>query len=326
MAPLTVSRKVAKTILVSCLLVLLVAVTGEKVWGQRTSELMAHNQAESLWNGRHWEQAVLAYEDYLRNYPAGALTAQAHLHIGMYLEHHNRLEEALHHYQAGLAGARGKNFQILQTEIADVQKKFGNHEEAVRIYQEILRRPASWDMFKIANKKLLVLHYQKALRAKQGKRANNCGEESLKIVLQQLGVAPKTDILAKIPTDANDKASLVSLKQAALAHGVESYGLKVTDGQLETLTAPAILLFHPAHFAVFQGISPEGVKIADPGALASQEKTISVAQLKEQWTGYALCFTQDKDKDIQGLTLLGDQEMKGLVGGFHEPGDTFYIQ
>ena len=322
MKAIGVSPTAGKVLLMTCLAVLLLAVTVSDGRCRTPVETMAIKRAQSLWENRHWEQGVLAYEDYLRHYPRGAHAAQAHLHIGLFLEGHNRLEEALKYYEAGLSVAEGRNHQVLLTDIAAIHQKYGRHQEAVRIYQQIMRQPASWDLFKIANKRLLSLHYIKAFREKHGKQANRCGEESLKTVLTQLGIAPRPEVLNLIPRDAGDLTSLLALQQAALAHGVKSYGVKIDGRNPDLLSAPAILLLSPAHFAVLRGVSPQGVHLSVPREFTQEDQTLSRERLQQSWTGYALCFAPTAPA-AQGLTRLQDREMQKVVGGVHEPGDTY---
>ena len=322
MAAANITPKVTKTVMALCLVVLLTTASGIKSWGQ-TNEAAALAQAQEHWKNRHWEAAVLAFEDYLKKYPDGSLAPHAFLHLGKYLEGHKRLEEARQYYQAGVKKATGKISQILQTEIADVEMKFGNHDKVVKIYQEILDRPESWDMFKIANKKLLTMHFRRAKLEKEGRRSNACGEESLKTVLKQLGLPPREEVFRKLSRGPESQTSMAALKQAARAHGLESYGMKVADGSLARVAAPAILLCRPAHYTVFQGLAPDGVKIVDSSGVSPEEKVVSLEELKENWTGYALGFKQKQPEVIPGVTLLSDGEMKGIKGGFDQPGDSF---
>ncbi|MBU4234471.1 MAG: hypothetical protein KKD99_10265 [Proteobacteria bacterium] len=338
MAPLTGYSKSIKTRLASCLLVLfLLSFSGEgraQLDGEdavppppsrshvNQSQEAAFSQAQTLWNQRRWEHAVLAYEHYLRLHPQGDYAPQVYHHLGMYLEQHQRLDEALQYYQAGVARARdGKTRQILESEVADIQTRYGNLEEAIQLYQGILRQPASWEMFKIANKKLLMLHFKRVARKKQGDHASRCGQESLKTALTQLGVAPRDEVLKKIPQVQGNRISMESLKQAALAHGVKCDGLKSADGRLEKLSPPAILLLNPGHYVVFQGLTATGVKVFDP--VAGQEATtvIPLDRFQMQWTGYALSFAPS-DRKVQHLTRLSDQEMQNLFGGCHAAGSN----
>ncbi|MCX5885489.1 MAG: cysteine peptidase family C39 domain-containing protein [Proteobacteria bacterium] len=308
-----------KQILLSCLFISLLTVLHGKGRCEVPGEEASYYHAQSLWSQSRWEEAVLAFEDYLSEHHNGEHAAQAYIYLGEYLESFDRLEEALDIYQGGLEQAEGRMAEVLQTEIAAVHNRMGNFDQAMEIYQRVMRETKEWDLFKAANNGLKDTFFLRAEKKRYGKIDDNCGKESLKVAFNLLGIAPKEDVFKNNFKDLDARSSLKALKKVASAHGIDSFGIMVKSRSLENITPPAILHFHPGHYVVFQGMEKNGVKIFDPTSQPEKVRVLTYDQLKNMWTGYGLCFNQ-KVKSIKDVALLNTKEMMNIWGGHHPTG------
>jgi len=321
MGHLPVFGNQSKKIIFFCLIIQIVGFSVFKPagWCRESLREGSFHRAQALWREKKWDDAVIHFEAYLEKNPSGPYAARSHMALAMYLESFDRLREALDHYELGLETAKGRTAEELQTEIAAVHGRLGDYDEAIEIYQSLMRETPDWDIFKAANRGLKGVFRLNDKRRVSAERRNKCGEESLKIVLSTLGVVPRKEVLDKHLDREQDKGvSLASLRQTALAHGLSCQAVKAEDKNPRFVNPPAIFLFYPSHFVVFLGVNEKGVKIFDPFDPAQKETIISPRQLRQKWTGYALCF----DKEFQGhhgLVLLKPTETAGVYGGDHPP-------
>jgi RHS repeat-associated protein len=314
MSPFKILQKALKQFLPICLFSFWLTLSGGESWCEVSHQEAIFFRAQSLWEQNKWEDAVLAYEEYLNKNPEGVYAAEAHMNLGQYLEGYDRLEEALEFYQEGLNRAKGKIAEVLQTEIAAVNAKMGNLDQAIEIYQRLMRETKEWDIFKASNRDLKDLVRFKAAIGKNTKSSRQCGQDSLLAIFRHYGVTPSEKILAEKLKEDKQGISLSSMVEAAKAHGLKSYGVIVKDKNIAAIQPPAILHLRPGHYVVFKERLKEQVRIIDPLYQGQKETNISFERLKKMWTGHALVFNR-ADITKEGVIVLTRKEMDDLFGG-----------
>lgn len=320
-----------KLILFTLFSILLISYHGVS-WCDATIAETDFHRAQSLWQQTKWDDAVLAYEEYLNKNPDGSYVAEAYMNLGQYLEGYSRFEEALEFYRAALEKVEGRTAglvqmesaaansmksrmaQILQTEIASVHTKMGNYDQSIGIYRTLLQETGEWDLFKVANRELKTLLRVKAVNERNTRTAGQCGKESLLVILRYYNIAPSAKIISEKLKENNRGISLASIVQAASAHGLKSYGVRVKDNSIDAVQTPAILHLYPDHYVVLVEKLKKEAKIIDALYSKQGERTIAIERLKKMWTGHAVVFNQTEVAK-GGVSLLTQKEMKGVFGG-----------
>lgn len=316
MADFRRSLKLFRGGILVCFLTFLIIGSAEMSPGQAPPQHPLFAQAESLWQQSRWDDAALAYEAYLRQNPEGPQAAEAYMNLGQYIEAHNRFEDALTLYQEGLRRATGSMCDILNTEIAAVQTKMGNLDQAIEIYQGLMRQTTEWNIFKSANRELKSVLRLKAWRKQVSNNAPECGRDSLIAVFHQYGITPSESIFSRTLRDGPRGISLASLSRAATDHGLKAYGVRVKDNNIDAITPPAILHFNPGHYVVLKEKTKGQLKLFDPSSPAEKESVISMDRLRQVWTGNALVFNRPKFSKRR-ITPLSEKEMGTLYGSDH---------
>ncbi len=320
-----------KFILFALFSILLISFHGEG-WCEATGDETVFHRAQSLWQETKWDDAVLAYEEYLNKNPDGSYVAEAYMNLGQYLEGYSRFEEALEFYRAALEKAEGRTAglvqmesaaansmksrmaQILQTEIASVHTKMGNYDQSIGIYRTLLQETEEWDLFKVANRELKTLLRVKAMSGRNTSNSGQCGKESLLVILRHYNIAPSDKIMSEEFKNTKKGVSLASIVQAASAHGLKSQGIRVKDNSIDAVQTPAILHLYPDHYVVLVEKLKKEARIIDPLYSKQGERTITIERLKKMWTRHAVVFNQSEVAK-GGVSLLTQKEMKGVFGG-----------
>lgn len=129
-----------------------------------------------------------------------------------------------------------------------------------------------------------------------------CGPASMAIICRLLDVPVADQELASI-ADRNGSSTLRDLELFAARKGLHCAALRLTPGQLGTLSNVAVLWVrtfdtsHPQgepHFVVCVGPARNGsVHILDPSAASGLTGPVPLGQLSARWTGETLVISRD---------------------------------
>ena len=118
--------------------------------------------------------------------------------------------------------------------------------------------------------------------------AADCGAASLFMVARYWGKQFSINRLRDIANVDRNGASLRGLSTAAESIGFNSRPVKASLDQLAKQPLPAIVHWEGKHYIVVYEITSRHVIVADP---AIGQRTLTVADFKAGWTGYALLLT-----------------------------------
>lgn len=117
---------------------------------------------------------------------------------------------------------------------------------------------------------------------------SDCGPAALKMVLDHYGITGATLAELEVATGTGpDGTSMLALKRAAEARGLNGQGLRLSVERLDDIPLPAIAHVHGDHFVVIRSAGEELV-IDDPslGRLRMNSRTF-----ERSWDGVLLTFT-----------------------------------
>lgn len=114
---------------------------------------------------------------------------------------------------------------------------------------------------------------------------SDCGAACLVMVSRYWGKRFSVNRLRDIANVDRNGASLRGLSAAAESIGLNTRPVKASLDQLAKQKLPAIAHWEGKHYIVVYEITPKQVIVADP---AIGQRTLSHAQFKADWTGYAL--------------------------------------
>jgi HlyB family type I secretion system ABC transporter len=118
--------------------------------------------------------------------------------------------------------------------------------------------------------------------------ASDCGAACLAMVARYWGKKFSINRLRDITNVDRNGASLLGLSTAAESIGFNSRPVKANLSQLANQPLPAIVHWEGKHYVVVYAITKHQVIVADP---AIGQRSLSPADFKASWTGYALLLT-----------------------------------
>ncbi|MEM9816471.1 MAG: peptidase domain-containing ABC transporter, partial [Cyanobacteria bacterium P01_D01_bin.6] len=118
--------------------------------------------------------------------------------------------------------------------------------------------------------------------------AADCGAACLSMIARYWGKKFSINRLRDITNVDRNGASLLGLSTAAESIGLNSRPVKASLSQLANQPLPAIAHWEGKHYVVVYAITPRQVIVADP---AIGQRSLSPADFKAGWTGYALLLT-----------------------------------
>ncbi len=137
-----------------------------------------------------------------------------------------------------------------------------------------------------------------------------CGPAALATILKKLGIYTTEAEMAKIAQTDETGTSLLGLKNAANAKGVNSYGYELSIGQLQPNYIVVLKINGYNHFDVIQNINNETVTLFDPNLGIIQ---MNLTKFNELYMGYAFVLNEI----IPGAVVLTDEQMGGIKGLWH---------
>ena len=120
---------------------------------------------------------------------------------------------------------------------------------------------------------------------------SDCGPAALKMVLDHHGITGATLAELELATGTGpDGTSMLALKRAAEARGLDGQGLRLPVERLDDIPLPAIAHVHGDHFVVIRSAGEELV-VDDPslGRLRMNARTFD-----RSWNGVVLTFTNSR--------------------------------
>ena len=118
--------------------------------------------------------------------------------------------------------------------------------------------------------------------------ASDCGAACLAMVARYWGKKFSINRLRDITNVDRNGASLLGLSTAAESIGFNSRPVKASLSQLADQPLPAIVHWEGKHYVVVYAVTAGAVIVADP---AIGQRSMSPADFKAGWTGYALLLT-----------------------------------
>jgi parallel beta-helix repeat protein len=137
-----------------------------------------------------------------------------------------------------------------------------------------------------------------------------CGPAALATILKSIGIYTTEAEMAKIAGTDETGTSLLGLKHAANAKGINAYGYELTVEQLQTNYIVVLKINGYNHFDVIQNITNDTVTLFDPNLGIIQ---MNLTTFNELYTGYAFVLNEE----IPGAVQLTDNEMSGIKGLWH---------
>ena len=122
-------------------------------------------------------------------------------------------------------------------------------------------------------------------------KTSDCGPAALKMVLDHHGITGATLAELELATGTGpDGTSMLALKRAAEARGLNGQGLRLPVERLDDIPLPAIAHVHGDHFVVIRSAGEELV-VDDPslGRLRMNARTFD-----RSWNGVVLTFTNSR--------------------------------
>ncbi|MCC7551638.1 MAG: right-handed parallel beta-helix repeat-containing protein [Methanobacterium sp.] len=137
-----------------------------------------------------------------------------------------------------------------------------------------------------------------------------CGPAALATILKKLGIYTTEAEMAKIAETDETGTSLLGLKNAANAKGVNAYGYELSIGQLQPDYIVVLKINGYNHFDVIQNITNDTVTLFDPNLGIIQ---MNLTKFNELYMGYAFVLNDA----IQGAVQLTDDQMGTIKGLWH---------
>lgn len=271
---------------------------------------VSFQDAEADWNAHRWKDAVKKYKKIANTSSPHA--CKAHIQIGKYYKYQGRWNEAIREYEKAIAkGIETRDIEDAQTSIAAVYLSKGDYPKALSLLREVIRNTTDWQQVKYSNYWIKELNRRMAF-GEDYHGCNTCGSSALKTLLILKGIEFSDSEIDTLINLADSGASLMEIKHAAEANGLQTHGVKISVDLLKDLTMPIIVLTHdPNHYLIVTGISEEGINITD-AENGNVSYCMPEAEFEKIWEGYALLFS-DVPSEITPY-LLSDDEMKGLKG------------
>ncbi len=123
---------------------------------------------------------------------------------------------------------------------------------------------------------------------RQQKRSD-CGPAALKMVFEHYGITGTTLAELEAATGTGpDGTSMLALKKAAEAQGLNGQGLRLPVERLDDIPMPAIAHVHGDHFVVIRSAGEELV-VDDPSL---GRLRMSIRTFERSWDGVLLAFTR----------------------------------
>ncbi len=136
--------------------------------------------------------------------------------------------------------------------------------------------------------------------------AVECGAAALAITLGYHGKFVPLEELRVECGVSRDGSNAFNLVQAANKYQLEAKGYRKSAESLLDVELPAILFWEYQHFVVLEGFSKNKVFLNDP---ATGPRAITYEELKESYTGIALCFKKEEGFQKGGKPLSLFKEM-----------------
>jgi parallel beta-helix repeat protein len=136
-----------------------------------------------------------------------------------------------------------------------------------------------------------------------------CGPAALATILKKMGIYTTEAELAKLAKTDSTGTSLLGLKNAANAKGINAYGYKLTVDQLQPNYIVVLKINGYNHFEVIQNITNDTVTLFDPnlGIIKMNRTTFN-----ELYIGCAFVLNE-----LGGAVPLTDNEMSSIKGLWH---------
>jgi TolA-binding protein len=134
-----------------------------------------YRMAEEDWKSKKWEHAFARYKHITEKYPSTALAGEAHMKVGLYLKYHSQWDEAINEFQKGIAIIpKTRPAHDAMTSLACIHSSRGNHDEALRLLEEVLAETRDWDQIKYCSYWIKKVRMRK--ESEKAGRTRACGQ------------------------------------------------------------------------------------------------------------------------------------------------------
>jgi tetratricopeptide (TPR) repeat protein len=270
--------------------------------------------AEAQWEKQQWAEAVATYRQFVAQFPAHPLAAEAHFHIGYYLSYMATPADAMVEYAQAIARAPGSHAaHEAKIGMAALKYWLAEYAEAYELLRQVVRETDDWSLRKEVTFRMKEIGTLLALQKLPNQRsAMDCGPKALQVVFARLGVrAPDTALASLFAMEGG--ATLEQVRDVAQAAGLNAWGVKLQAEQLATIPTPFIAHIGSKHYVVVTAITPDKVEYIDPHR---GETYRTSEQFHRLWQGYALIFAQELPAALHSQ-LLTTAEMANIHGGHH---------
>ena len=275
-----------------------------------------YRMAEEDWKSKRWEHAFARFKYITEKYPSTALAGEAHMKVGLYLKYHGQWDEAINEFQKGIVIIpKTRAAHDAMTSLACIHSSRGNHDEALRLLEEVLAETQDWDQIKYCSYWIKKVRMRK--ESEKGGRTRACGPKALDIVLRSKGINISEEEFNLLSKNGSQN-SVQELKEFIEMKGLKAYGVRVEIEQLDTVQFPVIALVKPDHYIVLLSAGKEGYTLIDPEKGERPFTYSSKEALEGIWTGNILTFGENPDGRTKELSLLTQKEMELLRGGVCE--------
>lgn len=275
-----------------------------------------YRMAEEDWKTKKWENAFARFKYITEKYPSTALAGEAHMKVGLYLKYNGQWDEAINEFQKGIAIIpKTRLTHDAMTSLACIHSSRGNHDEALRLLEEVLAETQDWDQIKYCSYWIKMVRMRK--ESERAGRTRGCGPKALDIVLRSKGINISEEEFSRLAKNGSQN-SIQELKEFVEMKGLKAYGVRVEVEQLDTVQFPIIALVKPDHYIVLLSAGTEGYTLIDPEKGQRPFTYSSKETLKNIWTGNILTFGEDPNGRAKELSLLTQKEMELLRGGVCE--------
>jgi len=275
-----------------------------------------YRMAEEDWKSKRWEHAFAKFKHITEKYPSTALAGEAHMKVGLYLKYHGQWDEAINEFQKGIAIIpKTRQAHDAMTSLACIHSSRGNHDEALRLLEEVLAETQDWDQIKYCSYWIKKVRMRK--ESEKGGRTRACGPKALDIVLRSKGINISEEEFNRLSKNGSQN-SIQELKEFVEMKGLSAYGVRVEIEHLDTVQFPIIALVKPGHYIILLSASKEEYTLIDPEKGERPFTYSSKEALESIWTGNILTFGENPDGRTKKLSLLTQKEMELLRGGVCE--------
>lgn len=284
------------------------------------------------WNRHDYKEAVRLFQKHILEKPDSPWVDEAYLHIGCDATYNGRYVEAEKNFSTILNRSEANEHPGAIELATKARIRMGNLRSLQNNFSE------ATDYFTKASDfaskddwrtRTYASHWIQRLSRYKGNQIAmaNCGSQALARLLEKDGKPEDARQVAEMLPNSEKGFAANELTQIAAQYGYELSGRKVTGGELERVTLPAIIPIsaqadgNGGHYWVLEQIEGSTLTLFDPQS--GRTFIQSAEELAQQWQGQVLIFAK-AGEFLPGIQLAESemQEIFGACCGLPRPEDN----